>query len=449
MIRGDTAVTQATTIAGLEGTVTLAQLAALITQVQAQQANTGGGNIGDGTEAVLQVGPGLSGGGPMLGTVRLNLTAPIPWGLDDSGGGGDGDPGPPGLAGPPGINGVAGGTGPPGPAIYLAAEDGEDGWHAIPGNAGPQGIQGTQGPQGIQGSGNGSSAGLLIWVPDDVVTDEELYRGPVSARGPLTVNGAFVVNSTASINGDVLLSAAASRTISFLGNTANITAASTLNINAVGTLNFNNNGVVALSGSSGHWTIPNPGTGGGGSATLSITAQSTAGQSRGVIVSAGANSADYALVLANAAGTQLLFEVYGDGGVTVGPNTVADKGTGTVNILNGYYVGGALVAGGANLTPGGAHHGMIADDNYPDEEIYRGPSSVQGATTINGPSKVNGSFGVTGVLPPVTPGQTDLGTTTTVTVISTAGGIGIPLLASTFWVVNVNGVSYGVPCFAL
>jgi hypothetical protein len=42
-----------------------------------------------------------------------------------------------------------------------------------------------------------------------------------------------------------------------------------------------------------------------------------------------------------------------------------------------------------------------------------------------------------------------LGITTTATVITTAGGIALPALASTFWVTNVNGVKYGIPCFAL
>ncbi len=54
-----------------------------------------------------------------------------------------------------------------------------------------------------------------------------------------------------------------------------------------------------------------------------------------------------------------------------------------------------------------------------------------------------------GATPGVNAGQTDLGVTTTTTVITTAGGIALPALASTFWVVNVSGVKYGVPCFAL
>jgi hypothetical protein len=115
-----------TTISELgSGTVSLAQLAAIITQVQAQQTNTGGGNIGDGTEAVLVPGSGLSGGGAMLGSVPIRLTAPVPW-FDDAGGGGDGDPGPPGPSGSQGIAGVAGppgaagAAGPPGATLVFS-----------------------------------------------------------------------------------------------------------------------------------------------------------------------------------------------------------------------------------------------------------------------------------------------------------------------------------------
>lgn len=129
-------------------TVTLATLSALISQSQEQQKNTGGGNIGTGNEAVLKVGPGLSGGGPLLGTVLLNLTAPIPWGLDDGGGGGDGDAGPPGQRGVNGANGATGGVGPTGPAIFMAADEGQDGDSGPMGPAGAIGLTGATGPAG-------------------------------------------------------------------------------------------------------------------------------------------------------------------------------------------------------------------------------------------------------------------------------------------------------------
>lgn len=149
VIQAGTTPAQGTTIAELgNGSITLAQLAAIISQIQSQQQNTGGGNIGDGTEAVLVPGPGLSGGGPMIGTVHLNLTAPILWGLDDGGGGGDGDPGPPGVAGKNGLNGPTGGVGPAGAAIFLASDEGEEGAAGPIGATGLPGVAGATGPAG-------------------------------------------------------------------------------------------------------------------------------------------------------------------------------------------------------------------------------------------------------------------------------------------------------------
>lgn len=159
------------------GTVSLATLAALITQLQTQQINTGGGNVGDGTEAVLKVGPGLSGGGPMLGTVLLNLTAPIPW-FDDAGGGGDGDPGPPGMAGIRGTNGATGGVGPAGPAIFMAGDSGEEGDLGAPGAPGVAGATGPAGPAGP--TGPAGPIPPFVFFGDD---GEEGGVGPPGAQG--------------------------------------------------------------------------------------------------------------------------------------------------------------------------------------------------------------------------------------------------------------------------
>ena len=189
----DAQANQGTTIAGLAGqTVTVAQLAQLM-GVQQQKPNTQGG--GSGTQAALILGPGLAGGGSLVGAVPLNLIAPIPaCGFEEGGGGGDGDPGPPGLPGQPGptgapgpsgpavflaaedgedafpipgragIDGASGATGAPGPvgpAAYMSADDGEDGWHAIPGPQGPPGPAGAAG-----------APGLTVWLPEDPVDDQ-------------------------------------------------------------------------------------------------------------------------------------------------------------------------------------------------------------------------------------------------------------------------------------
>ena len=113
-------VTVGTTIAEVGAqTISLAQLAQAITNLQKGQQNTGGGNIGL-TGAQGKPGIGLLG----------------PPGDD----GAPGEDGPPGAAGAKGAAGATGGTGPAGPAIFLEAEPGEQGdW--IPGPAGAAGAQ--------------------------------------------------------------------------------------------------------------------------------------------------------------------------------------------------------------------------------------------------------------------------------------------------------------------
>ena len=54
-----------------------------------------------------------------------------------------------GDQGPPGPRGLTGDTGAVGPAIFMSAEQGEDGDIGAPGVVGPQGVQGNQGPQGV------------------------------------------------------------------------------------------------------------------------------------------------------------------------------------------------------------------------------------------------------------------------------------------------------------
>lgn len=53
--------------------------------------------------------------------------------------------------GPAGAPGATGAQGPIGPAAFLSAEDGEDGWGAIPGRDGTNGVSGATGAQGPVG----------------------------------------------------------------------------------------------------------------------------------------------------------------------------------------------------------------------------------------------------------------------------------------------------------
>lgn len=190
---GDNAQSQGTIIQGFENQlITIAQLkAALGLTPQILTPPAGGGSSGS-----LVPGPGLSGGGPLIGAVPLYLTAPVHDLMGDSAAGGDGDPG------PPGARGADGAPGPNGPAVFLAAADGEDGWGPVPGGPGPQGnpgASGTNGPIvfvmgedgsegdiGPPGTAGASAVGAMLFV------------------GSATVAGAAVTNfSISGLNLDV------------------------------------------------------------------------------------------------------------------------------------------------------------------------------------------------------------------------------------------------------
>lgn len=121
--------------------ITLAQLRAAL-QIPSSSSSGGGGTGG---AASIVPGPGLVGGGPLVGAVSLALTGPLAIMLGDDGGGGDSEPGPPGQRG---VDGATGSGGPAGPAVFMAAADGEDGWHAVPGRDGSNGATGAAGPAG-------------------------------------------------------------------------------------------------------------------------------------------------------------------------------------------------------------------------------------------------------------------------------------------------------------
>lgn len=102
IVQTGSSATVGTTIAELgSGTVTLAQLQALLAAITPASS----GLIGDGTEATLVAGQGIGGGGPLLGAVKVYLTAPIPIGDSDLIEGEPGSPGKQGAAGIPGRRG--------------------------------------------------------------------------------------------------------------------------------------------------------------------------------------------------------------------------------------------------------------------------------------------------------------------------------------------------------
>jgi hypothetical protein len=185
-LRKKVSISSGTSIAGYDS-LTLAQLASLLGVVQAPKTlpNT----ISQTGVASLNVGPGLTGGGPLIGNVALGLalgTLPAGSQLYDS----DAEdygmmlslPGPQGLRGLqgfsiPGLDGI----------------DGEDGFPGIPGAAG---ATGPQGPAGPAGSGSG---GPVPWTYNDFELDDPLHvqglpgnpggTGPTGPTGPAGLSG--------------------------------------------------------------------------------------------------------------------------------------------------------------------------------------------------------------------------------------------------------------------
>jgi hypothetical protein len=566
VIRPGSTASSGTTIAGLEGTtLTIQQLAQLL----ANLTNTGGGNIGTGAEAAIQVGPGLSGGGSLVGVVTIRLTAPAgAFGIvaEDGADGDMGPPGPPGAAGArgaigpvgpqgddgadgdigppgaPGVSGAPGATGAPGPAgpvVAFLADDGADGDLGPPGPPGPLGATGATGSTGLTG-GVGPTGPVVAFLADDGA-DGDL--GPPGPPGPLGATGATgTPGSTGAPGaaGPALFITADDGADGDLGPPgppglqgamgATGSTGATGGVGAQGPAIFfladdgsdGDIGVPGVAGATGHAgpagggsglipdepmqddgmiTYPYNGPvsfvgpssftyGGNAGNAFPLTVRNTslvAGNGQGLLVEAGTSNLDAVVSVVNASASAGYFVIFGDGSSQLGPATgtrgitISTQGALTVltpssNNLNALYVSGAtnayaIKAQGALTT--GQSLGLLVQAGFSNadaafalvnalgNQIYceifgdgsgsLGPQqSVKGCTwATSGVFTFLQSIAAKGATPAVTAGQTDIGTTTTATVITTAGGIALPALAKTFWVVNVNGVAYGVPCFAL
>lgn len=159
-------------------TAVLQQLIDAVASLQAP-VNTGGGNIGTGNEATIVLGPGLSGGGTLVGNVPINLVQPPALIAED---GIDGDPGLQGIQGPRGLQGIQGVPG-------FFGEDGADGdW--VPWGA--TGLTGLTGAVGAIGATGQSAA-----IPEDVWFEELPPHVTPTSFGNAVFNGPVLINGSA------------------------------------------------------------------------------------------------------------------------------------------------------------------------------------------------------------------------------------------------------------
>jgi hypothetical protein len=346
IVQTGSSATVGTTIAELgSGTVTLAQLQALLAAITPASS----GLIGDGTEATLVAGQGIGGGGPMLGAVKVYLTAPIPIGDGDLI---EGEPGPPGKQGAagipgapgfiiPGEDGQDGEMGPPGIGSRglqgVAGANGVSGW-TIPGEDGPEGEQGPPGlgSPGIQGAAGANGVnGINGWtIPgEDGADGEPGAPGTTGSRGPQGVPGIGIPGEEGPEGepGVIIYGSQAAGSTSFANPTASVGLVA---VNGSATTAMRSDAAPALSQAiAPTWTgahIFSPSGavvaatfngGSGGNYVAQFNGVATAGASNGIYVKAGTNASDFPVVVQNQAGTQNYFNIGGDGHGQLGPSS--------------------------------------------------------------------------------------------------------------------------------
>ena len=301
---------------------------------------------------------------------------------DDGPPGEDGAPGP---AGQPGATGLPGIQGPTGPLLLISIpEDGADGdVFLVPGPAGPQGAMGATGTTGASGTGSGGASLYIPYSLEDGSVDNDVLpqmlpvgHGPITAAGGLSVYSSITITTN---TGGSLIFSGSNANIIFSGSSPGIIASATgavLQLSAVNSIQL---GVAAHTQNilvqSGGNTIFNQGT--AGTVQVKVNAVQTTGSSQGVNINGGLNANDYNLVCSNALTNTQFMAVYGDGSVTVGASSsLKERGPGTLNVQNGYYIGNNPVL------PGVYTH-LMADDTSNDDGFCGGNQNMPALAQCN------------------------------------------------------------------
>lgn len=101
-------------------------------------------------------------------------------------------------------------------------------------------------------------------------------------------------------------------------------------------------------------------TGGSGAYAATLTGSSSAGNSRGLLIKAGVNASDIALLIQSQNGGTTFVNVGGTGGVQIGSPTGGDKGVGTINAQALYVNNAAVLTSAASSANPSATIGLAA-----------------------------------------------------------------------------------------
>jgi hypothetical protein len=300
-----------------------------------------------------------------------------------------------------------------------------------------------------------------------------VLQGPQSVKGTLNVTNGYYLNGVplgASLNapGQYLIADDTSNDDGFCPGNQNLPAIGRMTQLAI---NGRFIGQYALS-------VYAPTGEGAGQFAGAFQGALTSGQSSGIVVYGGTTATDTCVNFLNSSGTIEYFEIWGDGhgslatGMTWDVNgafTIATP-TSNVNALSLYGKGGnfssvalyiycSAASNCVGFSDGTNASGFVGFDTNHNMQVGSLTASYGLELVANAANAMfvystncisAGALGAKGATPAVTANQTDIGTTTTTTVISTTGGVLMTgFVPSTVWVVNVNGVKYGVPCFAL
>jgi len=377
-----------TTIAEVgAGTITLSQLAAAINNIL---QGSGSVTTGSAQAANLVLGPGLAGGGTLVGNVPLRLTAPIPWGIMEDGA--EGDMGPPGAVGstgpqgPQGIPGTGGSGSGNGPTLWIPEDTSYDDF-LIPGPAGAAGATGATGPQGPQGpSGTGSGSGgggtTMFMVHEDPPYDDLIQLGVPNVIGPyLTVLNSLTVQGSTTIT-----------------NPADAALISIISTGPAGTITMGATGAQVIQAPNGsNFTISAAANGvqiqmstGEIQFITGSTQRMTIGLSPGNVVIGNVPAGQSGLVIAGASGTSAFIATAS--GIQIGTpkgGSSGEMGSGTANVSGNYFINGVPIQN--PIRPGDGAYMSIAEDQYWEEEIYKGPTApvAQGGTFVGTLTGVN------------------------------------------------------------